>query len=255
MAAHGPPRLNAAGAKRLRILPKRVTTAPWAQKAIGIAACNYLRLVWNTSRFIFEPADLYDRVRPDLPVIVAVWHGQHFMTSFLKRDEHRVKVLISRHRDGEINAVVAERLGAETIRGSGDHNQEFLRKGGVGAFRSMVSALGDGYNIVMTADVPKVSRIAGLGIVMLARASGRPIYPVAMATSRRRLMLRSWDKSAVNLPFSRGAVVMGEPIRVAAEAGDDDLETARRRVETQLNLVTDRAYALVDRRPGHADRA
>ena len=239
----------------MRILPKRVIAAPWTQKAIGIAACNYLRLVWNTSRFIFEPADLYDRVRPDLPVIVAVWHGQHFMTSFLKRDEHRVKVLISRHRDGEINAIVAERLGAETIRGSGDHNQEFVRKGGVGAFRSMVTALAEGYNIVMTADVPKVSRVAGLGIVMLARSSGRPIYPVAMATSRRRMMLNSWDKSAVNLPFSRGAVVMGEPIRVAAEADDSQLETARRRVETQLNAATDRAYTLVDWRPGHAHRA
>ena len=239
----------------MRILPKRVIAAPWTQKAIGIAACNYLRLVWNTSRFIFEPADLYDRVRPDLPVIVAVWHGQHFMTSFLKRDEHRVKVLISRHRDGEINAIVAERLGAETIRGSGDHNGEFVRKGGVSAFKAMHNALRDGYNIVMTADVPKVSRIAGLGIVMLARSSGRPIYPVAIATSRRRMMLKSWDKSAVNLPFSRGAVVMGEPIRVAAEADDSELETARRRVETQLNAATDRAYALVDRRPGHAHRA
>jgi lysophospholipid acyltransferase (LPLAT)-like uncharacterized protein len=239
----------------LRILPKRVSTAPWAQKAIGIAACNYLRLVWNTSRFIFEPADIYDRVRPELPVIVAVWHGQHFMTSFLKRDEHRVKVLISRHRDGEINALVAERLGAETIRGSGDHNREFLRKGGVGAFKAMHNALRDGYNIVMTADVPKVSRVAGLGIVMLARVSGRPIYPVAMATSRR-VKLNSWDSSAVNLPFSRGAVVMGEPIRVAAEASDDELEVARRQVEAQLNAVTDRAYALVDRRrAGDAGRA
>ena len=56
----------------MRILPKRITTAPWAQKAIGAAASNYLRLVWNTSRFIFEPEDLYDRVRPDLPVIIAV---------------------------------------------------------------------------------------------------------------------------------------------------------------------------------------
>ncbi|MEA2984651.1 MAG: hypothetical protein QOD94_905 [Alphaproteobacteria bacterium] len=238
----------------MRILPKRVTTAPWAQKAIGIAACNYLRLVWNTSRFIFEPADLYDRVRPELPVIVAVWHGQHFMTSFLKRDEHRVKVLISRHRDGEINALVTERLGAETIRGSGDHNKEFLRKGGVGAFKAMHNALREGYNIVMTADVPKVSRVAGLGIVMLARVSGRPIYPVAMATSRR-VKLNSWDSSAVNLPFSRGAVVMGEPIRVAADATHDDLEAARRQVEAQLNAVTDRAYALVDRRAGDAGRA
>jgi lysophospholipid acyltransferase (LPLAT)-like uncharacterized protein len=212
-----------------------------------------LQLVWNTSRFLFEPADLYDRVRPDLPVIVAVWHGQHFMTSFLKRDEHRVKVLISRHRDGEINAIVAERLGAETIRGSGDHNREFLRKGGVGAFKAMNNALHDGYNIVMTADVPKVSRIAGLGVVMLARASGRPIYPVAIATSRR-VQLASWDRSAVNLPFSRGAVVLGDPIRVRAEADDSELEAARGQVESELNLVTDRAYALVDRRSGQANR-
>ena len=238
----------------MRILPKRVTTAPWAQKAMGATACNYLRLVWNTSTFVYEPADLYDRVRPDLPVILAVWHGQHFLTSFLKRDEHRVKVLISRHRDGEINAIVAERLGAETIRGSGDHNREFLRKGGVGAFKAMLNALRDGYNIVMTADVPKVSRKAGLGIVMLARSSGRPIYPAAVATSRRHIMLKSWDKSAVNLPFSRGAVVMGEPIRVDAGADDAALEIARQRVQMQLDRVTDRAYALADRGPGDANR-
>lgn len=237
----------------MRILPKRVTTAPWAQKAIGISACNYLRLVWKTSRFTYEPVDLYDRVRPELPVIVAVWHGQHFLASFLKRDEHRVKVLISRHRDGEINAIIAERLGAETIRGSGDHNREFLRKGGLGAFRQMHNALREGYNIVMTADVPKVSRKAGLGIAMLARASGRPIFPAAIATNRR-VELDNWDRSAVNLPFSRGAVVVGEAIRVDAEAGDVALEAARLQVETQLNIVTARAYALVDRRPGGADR-
>jgi lysophospholipid acyltransferase (LPLAT)-like uncharacterized protein len=238
----------------LRLLPKRVTTAPWAQKAIGFAACSYLRLVWNTSRFVYEPADVYDQVRPDLPIILALWHGQHFLTSFLKRDEHRVKVLISRHRDGEINAIVTKMLGAETIRGSGDHNREFLRKGGLGAFRQMQSALRDGYNIVMTADVPKVSRKAGLGVAMLARVSGRPIYPAAIATSRRIELQKAWDKSAVNLPFSRGAVVLGKPIRVDADADDDTLETIRQQVENELNSVTARAYALVDRRSGDAGR-
>src|SRR5262249_5047027 len=34
-------------------------------------------------------------------------------------------------------------------------------------------------------DVPKVSRVAGLGIIKLASATGRPIFPVALATSRR----------------------------------------------------------------------
>ena len=43
----------------------------------------------------------------------------------------RAKVLISRHRDGEINAVAAERLGIGTIRGSGTHGPDFAKKGGV----------------------------------------------------------------------------------------------------------------------------
>jgi lysophospholipid acyltransferase (LPLAT)-like uncharacterized protein len=238
----------------LRILSKRIITAPWVQKTIGILASEYLRLVWKTSRFVREPDDFYERVTPDLPVIIAVWHGQHFMTSFLKRKEHRVKVLISRHRDGEINAIVTERLGAGTIRGSGDHGPEFMRKGGVGAYRTMLTALREGYNLVLTADVPKVSRIAGLGIVMLARDSGRPIYPVAMATSRR-VELDNWDHSAINLPFSRGATVVGEPLRVPPGADGAALEIARRTIETRLNTVTARAYQLVDRRGGGVERA
>ena len=48
----------------------------------------------------------------------------------------------------------------------------FNRKGGVGAFKEMVQALADGYNVASTADVPKRSRVAGLGIIMLARESG-----------------------------------------------------------------------------------
>lgn len=237
----------------MRFLPKRITAVPWAQKAIGIAASEYLRLVWKTSRFVFEPENFYERITPDLPVILTIWHGQHFLTPFLRREEHRVKVLISRHRDGEINAIVTERLGAQTIRGSGDHGREFARKGGVSAYRAMVNTLAEGYTLVLTADVPKVSRIAGLGIVMLARASGRPIYPVAAATSRR-FELNSWDRAAFNLPFSRGAVVVGEPIRVAADADDKALEAARLTVESRLNAATDRAYEIADRTPGGANR-
>jgi len=237
----------------LRFLPKRITAAPWAQKALGIVASDYLRLVWNTSRFVFEPEDLYERIVPEMPFVLTMWHGQHFLIPCLRRKEQRFKVMISRHRDGEINAIVSERLGVKAIRGSGDHGREFHRKGGVSAFKAMLGALDEGYNAALTADVPKVSRVAGLGVVMLARASGRPIFPIAVATSRR-IELDSWDRSAVNLPFSRGAVVMGQPIRVLADADDDGLESARRAVEAGLNAATDRAYDIVDRHRGGADR-
>src|SRR5262249_62252598 len=98
--------------------------------------------------------------------------------------------------DGEINAIAAQRLGIETIRGSGDPGRRYDRKGGVGAFGEMLTALAKGYNVALTADVPKVSRGAGLGIGMVGRESGRPILPVAVAT-RPRLGLDNWDRSAL----------------------------------------------------------
>ncbi len=225
---------------------RKFRNRPWVQQAVGLLGAGYLRLVWNTSRFTIEPADLYTRVEPDLPVIIAMWHGEHFMAPFLRR-EHRVKVLISRHGDGELNAIVAERLGVGTIRGSGSHSAHFHDKGGVPAFKSMVRSLADGWIVALTADVPKVSRVAGRGIVMLARESGRPIYPVSFATSRR-IVLDNWDRSQVNLPFSRGAIVVGDPIRVAADADEQALDAVRNALQKALNAASERAHAIVDRR-------
>src|SRR5579864_1379433 len=117
---------------------KRLTASPGFQEAVGALAAGYLKLVWHTSRVTLEPANIYDTVQ--MPAIIAMWHGQHFMAPFIKRRErgHRAKVLISRHRDGEINARAAMRLGIGTIRGSGAHNGEFHRKGGAVAFTEML---------------------------------------------------------------------------------------------------------------------
>jgi lysophospholipid acyltransferase (LPLAT)-like uncharacterized protein len=178
-----------------------------------------------------------------------MWHGQHFLSPFVRRPEDRAKVLVSRHRDGEINALAAEHLGIGTIRGSGHLNGGFIHKGGVSAFKEMLDALADGYSVALTADVPKVARVVGLGIIKLASVSGRPIYPIAIAT-RRRLELNNWDRTTINLPFGRGGRVAGEPLRVPPDADAATLESARRALEAALEAVTARAYAIADRPPG-----
>ncbi|MDP2410433.1 MAG: lysophospholipid acyltransferase family protein [Pseudolabrys sp.] len=223
----------------------RIAASPAFLGAVGATAASYLRLVWRTSRVILEPADIYETIQ--MPVIIAMWHGQHFMAPFIKRDHpsHRTKVLISRHRDGEMNARAAERLGIGTIRGSGSHNGEFHRKGGATAFNEMLDALQDGYNVALTADVPKISRVAGMGVVKLAQRSGRPVYPVAIATQRRKV-LDNWDRSAINLPFGRLAMIAGNPIHVPADADAAALETYRQQVESELNAATARAYEIAD---------
>ena len=220
------------------------------QLVLGVLAAEYLRLVWWTNRFTYEPADFYEQVEPQMPAILVFWHGQHFMTPFIKtRKSHRAKVLISRHRDGEFNAIAAERLGIGTIRGSGDHGSAFNRKGGVGAFREMVQALADNWNVATTADVPKRARVAGLGVIMLARESGRPIMPFAMVTSRY-IRLKNWDATTINLPFGRGAVVGIDTVTVPPDADAATMERLRLQVETYLNEATRRAYAAVGRPEG-----
>ena len=155
--------------------------------------------------------------------------------------------------------VAAERLGVGTIRGSGAHGGELHRKGGVSAFREMLGALEEGYNVALTADVPKVARVAGLGIVKLAQHSGRPIYPVAIATSRR-MELNNWDRTAINLPFGRGAGVAGEPIACRADADDAALEaraargrerrsTPRPRAPTRSSTATRGRSVVAERLP------
>jgi lysophospholipid acyltransferase (LPLAT)-like uncharacterized protein len=230
------------------ISTKRIVGSPAGQSVIGTLAAWYLKLVRVTSSMTIEPPAILDTA--PVPVIIAMWHGQHFMAPFIKpksdSERFRAKVLISRHRDGEINAIAAERLGIGTIRGSGAHNGEFHRKGGAAAFTEMLSAIEEGYNIALTADVPKISRVAGMGVVKLAQHSGRPIYPAAIATSRR-IQLDNWDRSAVNLPFSRMAFIAGNPITVPSDADKTTLEACRQLVESELNKATARAYEVADR--------
>jgi lysophospholipid acyltransferase (LPLAT)-like uncharacterized protein len=226
---------------------KRLGRHRWVQVAAGTLAAEYMRLVFKTTSVVIDPPDGYARIDAHLPVILAMWHGQHFMAAFARRPGDRGKVLISRHRDAEINAIAAERLGIGLIRGSGDNGSEFLRKGGLGAFQALLETLRAGDSVALTADVPKIARRAGRGIVMLARESGRPIFPIAVAT-RRRYVLHNWDKTTINLPFGRGAAVCGEPVRVPADAADETLEQYRRQVEDNLNAATARAYALADRK-------
>ncbi|EIM27817.1 lysophospholipid acyltransferase family protein [Microvirga lotononidis] len=227
---------------------KRIIRSRAVQETLGFVVAGYLKFVQRTNRFVMEPADAYERI--EMPVIAAMWHGQHFMIHFAKRPQDRAASLVSRSGDGEFNAVALRHLGVRAIRGSGARGRDIRKKGGAQAMRSMLRALSDGEMVVMTADIPKISRICGQGIVTLAQLSGRPIVPVAVVTSRR-IDFDSWDKASIGLPFGRGAMVLGEPVHVPRDADEPTLESLRKCVERELDRVHERAYALVGSRdPG-----
>ena len=228
----------------------------WAREALGFLAAGYLRLVQRTNRFTREPADIDAAVAGQTPVIVAMWHGQHMMISFAwPREVARMAALISRHEDAGAQAAALKYLGVIPIRGSGGRSSRIREKGGAAATLALKRLLDNGVSIAMTADVPKVARVAGLGIVTLAKISGRPIAPVAVATSRR-FDFKSWDRASLGKPFGRGAIVVGDLIRVSPEADAAALEAARLAVQDGLDKVHARAYEIVGGRdPGAELRA
>ncbi|MFG1463552.1 lysophospholipid acyltransferase family protein [Xanthobacter sp. DSM 24535] len=229
---------------------RRLRTNRGFQIAAGTTFASYFALVARTTRFVVEPSDIYERIDAHLPLIMTFWHGQHFLTPFIMQPHHKAKVLISRHADAEINAIAAERLGVGTIRGSGATSPgDFHRKGGVSATYAMIETLNEGINVAMTADVPKIARRAGLGVITIARHSGRPILPIAMATANR-ITLKSWDKASLNLPFGKGAAVVGDPIFVDRNVDEAGLQEARARLQHSLEAITARAEALVGRPQG-----
>lgn len=223
----------------------RLGRTPAVQEALGATLAGWISLVGSTTRWRREPEEAAEILRPDWPVIIAMWHGQHFLVPLLRPHWAPVTVLISPHGDGEINAIACRRFGMGSIRGSGQDQskKKSERRRGAQALRSMINALDEGTTVALTADVPKTGGVAGLGIVTLARISGRPIYPVAFATSFK-FDLGSWDAATLNLPFGRGALVLGKPIHVSEDADAEEMEQARRAVQCGLDAVHARAYSL-----------
>ncbi|MEL6299018.1 MAG: glycosyltransferase N-terminal domain-containing protein [Pseudomonadota bacterium] len=210
----------------------------------GRAIARYIKLVRGTSRLTVEPDDAVERYVAATPQIIAMWHGQFMMIPAINpSDEVTTAAMVARHGDGDLLSQALARFDMPLIRGAGAGERKKDR-GGRAALVGALRALEQGDNVAMTADVPPSSpRTAGLGIVALAKHSGRPILPVAVA-SRRFIAFNTWSRMTLNLPFSRLALVTGDPINVPRTADEAALETARAAVEAELNRITTRAYEL-----------
>jgi lysophospholipid acyltransferase (LPLAT)-like uncharacterized protein len=88
--------------------------------------------------------------------------------------------------------------------------------------------------------------LAGEGIVALARIAGCPIVPIAVATSRRHVLEKTWDKTTINLPFGVRSVKVAPPIHVAPKASREEIAEARAKVTAELNRVTEEAKRAVE---------
>ncbi|MFC6489890.1 lysophospholipid acyltransferase family protein [Nitratireductor sp. GCM10026969] len=243
------PRARAGVMKTLwRRVRKPLAHSRNVKKALAFLMAAGIRFIERTNRRVEGSHDMEKVMEAHGPAIAGLWHGQHLLAPAVNPRTHPVVALFSRSADAELNALVAQRLGFDIVRGSGGREGKHrVRKGGAAALIQLKRKIEAGFSVAMIADIPHgTPRQAGLGIVTLARLSGRPIVPMAIATSRRKVLKNTWDKTTVNLPFGRLALILGEPIFVAADADDHEMEEKRRQVTDAIDEVTGKAYQLVD---------
>jgi 3-deoxy-D-manno-octulosonic-acid transferase len=216
----------------------------------------YLRLALATTRWRIEGLDHLEPFATARPAIVGFWHERLALTPPLWKHTKQqgigrlCYVLISRHRDGQFIARIAESFGAQVVTGSTSTRRK--KKGGASAQRKLLTALEEGDLVALTPDGPRgPRRQAAPGIAQLAAISGVPILPVGAQTTRR-LRLPSWDRFTVPLPFARGVIVCGPPLTVPRELYEDALPA----IERALDAVANQADTLcAPRHPGRLSGA
>ncbi len=96
-----------------------------------------------------------------------------------------------------------------------------------------------------TVDGPRgPARVVQPGAVWLARATGNPILPFHLEASSC-WTLRSWDQTQVPKPFATVALVIGEPLEVPRQGGDEALEFARVEVQRRLEALEAKARQML----------
>ncbi len=226
--------------------PTRWIDRPGVREFLGrVLIGSYIRFVRLTSKVVAEPADFWESAHKDWPAIAVSWHGQSNLAYVVMPDPKQVALLISMHPDGQMMGAMARSLGYQVVDGSGASERQSRGTGGLAAFRAMLRVLRSGTTLFATADIPpEPGRNVSLGMIALARRTGRPVYAIATATSRRKILDRVWDKMQLNFPFSTIGFSCEGPVYMTDPAVTDEAYAAN--LAKSLDRVLAKAFALAD---------
>ncbi len=173
-------------------------------------------------------------------VILAAWHNRmfylgSFIYRYLLKGKFKMAVLSSDSKDGEIGATIGRKSGLYVARGSSS-------RGGSAGMRSLYRAIvKEKHSIIILPDASKGPVYkAKIGVVALAKMTGKPIVPLSV-WSNRQWRIRSWDRMIIPKPFARVEVVVGDELIVSREAAEAEIEARRLEVQATLDELGERA--------------
>jgi lysophospholipid acyltransferase (LPLAT)-like uncharacterized protein len=189
----------------------------WIVRA-GTLLIRLIAMTWRVRRVNDEPVRALRA--SGQRVIFTLWHGE-LLPLLWDHREQGIAVVISEHRDGEIIAQIAERLGYATVRGS-------TSRGGGRALIGLMRTIQAGRDGAVTPDGPRgPAHVFAAGAAIAAQRTGAPLVMVR-ASASRAWRLKSWDRFLVPKPFATVRVIYGPIVPVSAASPREAADEASR---------------------------
>jgi lysophospholipid acyltransferase (LPLAT)-like uncharacterized protein len=200
-----------------------------ALSIITAAGYGFIRLIGPTLRIAVSFEDGAQRALDDRPYIASFWHSCIIPSAYIFRDMG-IRVMTSASYDGEYIARIIQKLGFTAVRGSSSRNA-------VAALLGLRRALEEGWTVAFTLDGPRGPRHkVKPGPVALGRASGLALTTFNAAVDKG-IVVNSWDKMIIPMPFARVLVRVGKLIRVPPDASDEEMELCAAELQATLDRV------------------
>jgi hypothetical protein len=202
----------------------------WALVFVARALTLTLRFKWNDRTGYWENP-------PDVPLIFCFWHNRILLCPDAyriysrRRKRSKVAAIASTSRDGAFLSAILECFKIQPVRGSSS-------KRGPQALLELTSWALNGYDLAIAPDGPRgPCYYVHDGVISLAQLTGHPIIPFGYYV-RRKIVIKSWDRFQIPLPFAVCEMNSAKPIYVPREASDVEREKIRRQLEDAMKEIS-----------------
>ena len=170
-----------------------------------------------------------DHVNAGGRVLLCCWHQQFFsfIRYFKEYSQYKPSLMISKSKDGEIIAGVANLTGWVTARGSSS-------RGGISALQKMIQQLKENGLAAHIIDGPRgPAGIVKKGAIYLAQDADAMIVPM-YAIAKKAWYFNSWDRFCLPKPFSKVIIRYGDMIKAPKNDDNGFIEKHRKHLEETM---------------------
>lgn len=196
----------------------------------------YIGFVLLTSRRIFYNFESIKKRNDEGKNILAIaWHQDYLLGPYTFHD-YNIVTIASMGEWGEVMVAFLKRIGYTAVRGSPSRGGKEALAEVIEYFRRnkriFCAFAGDGSK----GPEHKLQK----GMIIIAKECGTPVYPVK-TWAKRKVLLSTWDRTLVPLPFNECLFFAGEPVSVPPDATPEVMEAKRQELEDNLMKLVKRA--------------